>query len=145
MPLFIFCQSLEICFIDPHYIFQHLEMAQLCWYQLQPVNSLFKYKMNVLNLVHHQKLKIHAYMVGFQRDLKFVIFRKVGCRLSFRQLFISCCILISMNCLFCDRQLLCELTQLSFITFMSRFIQLLTVFYFVNVKFIPFLDQALKL
>ena len=112
MPLFIFCQSLEICFVDPHYIFQLLEMAQLFWYQLQPVNLLFKYKMNVLNLVHHQKLKIHAYMVGFQRDLKFVIFRKLGCQLSFRQLFISCCILISLNWLSCDRQLLCEMTQL---------------------------------
>ena len=140
MPLFIFCQSLEICFIDPHYIFQLLEMAQLCWYQLQHVNLLFKYKMNVLNLVHHQKLKIHAYMVGFQRGLKFVIFRTGP-----QVLFISCCILISMNCLSCDRQLLCELTQLFFITFMSRFIQLLTLFDFVNVKFIPFLDQELKL
>ena len=140
MPLFIFCQSLEICFVDPHYIFQLLEMAQLFWYQLQPANLLFKYKMNVLNLVHHQKLKIHAYMVGFQRGLKFVIFRKGP-----QVLFISCCILISMNCLSCDRQLLCELTQLFFITFMSRFIQLLTLFDFVNVKFIPFLDQALKL
>ena len=140
MPLFIFCQSLEICFIDPHYIFQLLEMAQLCWYQLQPVNLLFKYKMNVLNLVHHQKLKIHAYMVGFQRGLKFVIFRKGP-----QVLFISCCILISMNCLSRDRQLPCELTQLFFITFMSRFIQLLTLFDFVNVKFIPFLDQELKL
>lgn len=42
------------------------------------MNLLFKYNKKLLNLVHHQRLRVHAYMVGSLRDLKFVIFRKVG-------------------------------------------------------------------
>lgn len=57
--------------------FQILEMDQLCQFWLQLVNLLSKYNKRLLNLVHHLGLRVHASMVGFQRDLRCVISRKV--------------------------------------------------------------------
>lgn len=53
-------------------------MVQLFLFSLQHVNLQFKYNKKQLNLVHHQKLKIHASMVEFLRDLKSVISKKVN-------------------------------------------------------------------
>ena len=57
--------------------FQILEMDQLCQFWLQLVNLLSKYNKRLLNLVHHLGLRVHASMVGFLRDLRCVISRKV--------------------------------------------------------------------
>ena len=58
--------------------FQLLEMVRLFWFWHRLVNWLFRYSKKLLNSVHHRRLKILAYMVGSRKDLKFVIFRKVG-------------------------------------------------------------------
>lgn len=68
---------------------KHLVMVQLSWYWPRPVNLLSRYNRRQPNLGHLQRLKALVYMVVFQRDLKFVISRKV---------LISCWIFYSICC-----------------------------------------------